>query len=93
MTGAILRRLREHYGFARGDVARASGQHPCWVAVENGGKSYSAEATHNRRQRQNFAAYLDALRKLCGKPLKKRKTVTVQDATNTYHDALREWGW
>lgn len=26
-------------------------------------------------------------------PLKKRKTVTVQDATNTYHDALRERGW
>ena len=185
MTGAILRRLREHYGFTRGDVARAAGQHPCWVvAVENGGKSYSAEAKHNRRQRQNFAAYLDALRKLCGKPLKKRifrpggragrpkapvaaktlkvakpveigpvgathqverqgikewvrivpmhgtlrgfawrgdewrraawvegsdefqaallaarlplkkrKTVTVQDATNTYHDALRERGW
>ena len=26
-------------------------------------------------------------------PLKKRKTVTVQDATITYHDALRERGW
>ena len=26
-------------------------------------------------------------------PLKKRKAVTVQDTTNTYHDALRERGW
>lgn len=26
-------------------------------------------------------------------PLKKCKTVTVQDATNTYHDTLRERGW
>ena len=26
-------------------------------------------------------------------PLQRRKTVTVQDATNTYHDTLRERGW
>ena len=65
MTGALLRRLREQYGFTRGDVARAAGQHPCWVvAVENGGKSHSAEAKHNRRQRRNFAAYIAALRAL-----------------------------
>lgn len=65
MTGALLRRLREHYGFTRGDVARAAGQHHCWaVAVENGGKSNSAEAKHNRWQRRNFATYIGALRAL-----------------------------
>ena len=26
-------------------------------------------------------------------PLRRRKTVPVQDATNTYHDTLRERGW
>ena len=72
MTGAILRRLREHYGFTRGDVVRAAGQHPCWVvAVENGGKSYSAEAKHNRRQRRNFATYIGALRALKARRVKR----------------------
>lgn len=62
MTGTILRRLREHYGFTREAVARAAGQHPCWVvAVDNGGKSHSVYAKHNRRQRRNFAAYIAAL--------------------------------
>ncbi|WP_298640839.1 hypothetical protein [uncultured Cardiobacterium sp.] len=65
MTGAILRRLREHYGFTREAVARAAGQHPCWVvAVDNGGKSHSADAWHSRRQRRNFATYIGALRAL-----------------------------
>ena len=65
MTGAILRRLREHYGFTREEVARAASRHPCWVvAVDNGGKSHSVYAKHDRRQRRNFAAYIAALRTL-----------------------------
>lgn len=65
MTGALLRRLREHYEFTRGDVARVAGQHHCWaVAVENGGKSHSDDAWHSRRQHRNFAAYIAALRAL-----------------------------
>lgn len=65
MTGAILRRLREHYGFTRAEVARAAGQHPCWVAaLENGGKSHSADVWRSRRQYRNFAACIAALRAL-----------------------------
>lgn len=65
MTGAMLRRLREHYGFTREEVARAAAQHPCWVvAVDNGGKSHSADVWRSRRRRRNFAAYIAALRTL-----------------------------
>ena len=65
MTGTILRRLREHYGFTREAVARAAGQHPCWVAaLENGGKSHSTDVWRSRRRQRTFAAYIAALRTL-----------------------------
>ena len=65
MTGAILRRLREHYGFCCGNVAEAAGQHHCWVmSVELDGRSHPAWPNHDQRQHRNFAAYIAALRAL-----------------------------
>lgn len=72
MTGAILRRLREHYGFTREEVARAAGRHLCWVmAVDNGSKSHSVHPNHDRRQQRNFAAYIAALRTLKARRVKR----------------------
>ena len=65
MTGTILRRLREHYGFTREEVARAAGLHPSRVAaLENGGKSHSTDVWRSRRRQRTFAAYIAALRTL-----------------------------
>lgn len=65
MTGAILHRLREHYGFTREAVARAAGLRPCRLAaLEKGGKSHSAYVWRSRRRQRTFAAYIAALRAL-----------------------------
>ena len=65
MTGTILRRLREHYGFTRAEVARAAGLHPSRLAVlENGGKSHSVNVWRSRRRQRTFAACIAALRTL-----------------------------
>lgn len=65
MTGAILRRLREHYGFDRRVLAAVAGKPAHWAAsLEHAGRSHSAYPYHNRRQHRNFAAYIAALRAL-----------------------------
>lgn len=179
MTGEILQRLREGYGFSQRAVAGLMVDRCAVSSLEVRGRSWgerSGRPCRKQRQHDRFRDYLNALRILCGKqpkrtpaatkktetnkgatvdkapykpagathrielrgikewarivpmhgtlrgfewrggewrraawvegsnefqaallaarlPLKKRKTVTVQDATNTYHDALRERGW
>lgn len=179
MTGAMLRRLREQYGFTREQVAVASGVPVLSIAKrELKGKSWCrakkpcVRRALGKRRQAYFRAYLAALRIMrparkpavkerefvlrrvfqppvvkpegathqverqgieewvrivpmhgtlrgfawrggewrraawvegsytfqaallaARLPLKKRKTVPVQDTTITYHDTLRERGW
>lgn len=179
MTGDVLQRLREGYGFSQRAVAGLMVDRCAVSSLEVRGRSWgerSGRPCRKQRQHDRFRDYLNALRILCGKqpkrtpaatkktetnkgatvdkapykpagathqielrgikewarivpmhgtlrgfawrggewrraawvegsdefraallaarlPLKKCKTVTVQDATNTYHDTLRERGW
>lgn len=179
MTGEILQRLREAYGFSQRAVAGLMVDRCAVSSLEVRGRSWgerSGRPCRKQRQHDRFRDYLNALRILCGKqpkrtpaatkktetgkgatvdkvpykpagathrielrgikewarivpmhgtlrgfawcggewvraawvegsnefqaevlaaklPLKKRKTVPVQDAANTYHDTLRERGW
>lgn len=77
MTGEILRRLREACGLEYKDVAKVLGKSCYGVRkLEDVGKSWGISKTKGypslERRQARFFAYLDALRKLCGKPLKKR---------------------
>lgn len=179
MTGEILQRLREGYGFSQRAVAGLMVDRCAVSSLEVRGRSWgerSGRPCRKQRQHDRFRDYLNALRILCGKqpkrtpaatkktetnkgatvdkapykpagathrielrgikewvrivpmhstlrgfawcggewrraawiegsnefqaevlaaklPLQRRKTAPVQDATNTYHDTLRERGW
>lgn len=76
MTGAILRRLREAYGFTRTQVAKMSGLHPGAVAsMERFGISAASDARHWGRKSRTWRAYIAGLRRLRAraKNLGKRK--------------------
>lgn len=65
MTGAMLQRIREAYGYTRAQVAEMSGLHPSAVAsMEHAGISAARDVRHWGRKSRTWRAYIAGLRRL-----------------------------
>lgn len=89
MTGEILQRLREGYGFSQRAVAGLMVDRCAVSSLEVRGRSWgerSGRPCRKQRQHDRFRDYLNALRILCGKqpkrtPAATKKTETGKGAT------------
>ena len=65
MTGDVLRRLRESYGFPADKVASRAGMTVAgFKTIEREGMSYGGSVANSNRKQRNFRRVLDALRML-----------------------------
>lgn len=89
MTGDVLQRLREGYGFSQRAVAGLMVDRCAVSSLEVRGRSWgerSGRPCRKQRQHDRFRDYLNALRILCGKqpkrtPAATKKTETGKGAT------------
>ena len=89
MTGDVLQRLREAYGFSQRAVAGLMVDRCAVSSLEVRGRSWgerSGRPCRKQRQHDRFRDYLNALRILCGKqpkrtPAATKKTETGKGAT------------
>nr|DAK44489.1 MAG TPA: hypothetical protein [Caudoviricetes sp.] len=85
MTGEILQRLREGYGFSQRAVAGLMVDRCAVSSLEVRGRSWgerSGRPCRKQRQHDRFRDYLNALRILCGKQPKRTPAATKKTETN-----------
>ena len=85
MTGEILQRLREAYGFSQRAVAGLMVDRCAVSSLEVRGRSWgerSGRPCRKQRQHDRFRDYLNALRILCGKQPKRTPAATKKTETN-----------
>lgn len=84
MTGEILQRLREGYGFSQRAVAGLMVDRCAVSSLEVRGRSWgerSGRPCRKQRQHNRFRDYLNALRILCGKQPKRTPAATKKTET------------
>ena len=85
MTGEILQRLREGYGFSQRAVAGLMVDRCAVSSLEVRGRAWgerSGRPCRKQRQHNRFRDYLNALRILCGKQPKRTPAATKKTETN-----------
>lgn len=85
MTGDVLQRLREGYGFSQRAVAGLMVDRCAVSSLEVRGRSWgerSGRPCRKQRQHDRFRDYLNALRILCGKQPKRTPAATKKTETN-----------